>query len=90
MNRDGVFKFLFNESIVSDTDRKLIEDMETAKMELDVARSMFDNVNDSKLIELAIFTEEAAKKRYDYLLSVAREKGLTVSTDYIVDKMYTL
>lgn len=62
MNRDGVFKFLFNESIVSDTDRKLIEDMETAKMELDVARSMFDNVNDSKLIELAIFTEEAAKK----------------------------
>ncbi|WP_244834022.1 YaaL family protein [Clostridium sp. BJN0001] len=90
MNRDGVFKFLFNKSTVLDADRKLISDMENAKMELDVARSMFNNVNDFKLIELAIFTEEAAKKRYEYLISVARKRGITVSTDYIVDRMYTL
>ena len=32
------------------------------------------NVNDSKLIEAAIYRQEAAKKRFDYLLSVAKDE----------------
>lgn len=65
---------------------KLIEDMEIAKMEINVARSMFNNVNDDKLIEVAIYSENVARRRYDYLLSIAREIGITVGYDYIIEK----
>jgi len=65
---------------------KLMEDMEIAKMEISVARSMFNNVNDDKLIEVAIYSENVARKRYDYLLSIAREIGISVGYDYIVEK----
>ena len=43
-------------------------------MEMEAAEAMFNNVNDSKLIEAAIYRQEAAKKRFDYLLSVAKEQ----------------
>ena len=65
---------------------KLMEDMENAKMEISVARSMFNNVNDDKLIEVAIYSENVARKRYDYLLSIAREIGISVGYEYIVEK----
>nr|WP_278247422.1 YaaL family protein [Clostridium beijerinckii] len=64
---------------------KLIRDMEIAKMEINVARSMFNNVNDDKLIEVAIYSENVARKRYDYLLSIAREKGIRVEHSYVVE-----
>ena len=35
---------------------------------------MFNSVNDPKLIEAAIYREEAAKKKVDYILSVAKEQ----------------
>jgi Protein of unknown function (DUF2508). len=63
-----------------------MEDMEIAKMEISVARSMFNNVNDDKLIEVAIYSENVARKRYDYLLSIAREIGISVGYEYIVEK----
>ena len=65
---------------------KLLEDMEIAKMEINVARSMFNNVNDDDLIEVAIYSENVARKRYDYLLSIARKRGIRVGTDYIVER----
>jgi hypothetical protein len=64
---------------------KLLHDMEIAKMEINVARSMFNNVNDDKLIEVAIYSENVARKRYDYLLSIAREKGIRVEHNYVVE-----
>lgn len=64
---------------------KLIEDMEIAKMEINAARSMFNNVNDANLIEVAIYSENVARKRYDYLLSIARKKGISVESSYIVE-----
>lgn len=50
-----------------------------------MARSMFNNVNDDKLIEVAIYSENVARKRYDYLLSIAREKGIRVEHNYVVE-----
>ena len=43
-------------------------------MEMEAAEAMFNNVNDSKLIEAAIYRQEAAKKRFDYLLSIAKDE----------------
>lgn len=55
------------------SDKVLKEIQETIK-EMEVAESMFNSVNDPKLIEAAIYREEAAKKKFDYLLSLAKEE----------------
>ena len=47
---------------------------------------MFDNVSDATLIEVAIYSENVARKRYDYLLSIARSIDLQVGYDYIYEK----
>lgn len=86
MDKKKIFEYILDKADDLDVNQQLIEDMEIAKMEIDVARSMFNNVNDSALIEVAIYSEDVARKRYDYLLSIAREKGISVSDDYIFQK----
>ena len=41
---------------------------------MQAAEAMFNNVDDPNLIEAAIYREEAAKKKFDYLLSIAKEQ----------------
>lgn len=53
---------------------KVLEEIHESIREMEAAESMFNNVNDSKLIEAAIYREEAAKKKFDYLLSIAKEQ----------------
>lgn len=55
-------------------DNKILNEMHEAIIELEVAEAMFNSVNDPKLIEAAIYREEAAKKKVDYILSVAKEQ----------------
>jgi predicted secreted protein len=86
MNKKNIVEYLINKTEDSKMYAQLIEDMEIAKMEINVARSMFNNVNDDKLIEVAIYSENVARKRYDYLLSIARERGISVGSRYIVEK----
>lgn len=86
MNKKNIVEYLVNKTDNSETYARLIEDMEIAKMEINVARSMFNNVNDDKLIEVAIYSENVARKRYDYLLSIAREKGISVGNNYILER----
>jgi UPF0288 family protein (methanogenesis marker protein 3) len=86
MNKKNIVEYLIDKTDSPNMYEKLLEDMENAKMEINVARSMFNNVNDDKLIEVAIYSENVARKRYDYLLSIARESGISVGTDYIIEK----
>ena len=53
---------------------KLLEEIQDSIIEMEAAESMFNSVNDPKLIEAAIYREEAAKRKFDYLLSVAKEQ----------------
>lgn len=86
MNKKNIVERLMDKTDSTNVYVKLIEDMEIAIMEINVARSMFNNVNDDKLIEVAIYSEDVARRRYDYLLSIAREIGITVGYDYIIEK----
>ena len=86
MNKRNIVECLMDKTDTPNVYAKLLEDMENAKMEISVARSMFNNVNDDRLIEVAIYSENVARKRYDYLLSIARECGISVGTDYIIEK----
>lgn len=53
---------------------KVIEEIQESIREMEAAESIFNSVNDPKLIEAAIYREEAAKKKFDYLLSIAKEQ----------------
>ena len=86
MNKKNFVEYLRYKADSADIYVKLLEDMEFAKMEISVARSMFNNVNDDRLIEVAIYSENVARKRYDYLLAIAREIGISVGYDYIIEK----
>lgn len=86
MNKKNIVEYLVGKSDELSVYRKLIEDMEIAKMEINAARSMFNNVNDDTLIEVAIYSENVARKRYDYLLSIAKAKGISVADSYVVEK----
>ncbi|MBW6411520.1 YaaL family protein [Clostridium weizhouense] len=86
MNKIKILEYLMENIDGDDLNDQLIEELEQAKSEMDSARSMFDNVNDSKLIEVAIFAEEVAKKRYEYLLRLAKAKGIKVNHNYILQK----
>ena len=50
------------------------EDGELIINEMEAAESLFNNTNDPRLIEAAIYKETAAKKRFDYLFSIAKEE----------------
>jgi len=50
--------------------------IEEARREWLAAREYFDNVSDPNLVEHAIYAYLAAEKRYMFLLSEARCKGL--------------
>ena len=86
MNRENILGYLLDQTDNPKNYRRLLDEMEIAKAEIDVARSMFNNVDDDDLIEVAIYSENVARKRYDYLLSIARAKGINVSYDYIAEK----
>ena len=86
MNKKNIVDHLMNKNDDLNVYVKLMEDMEIAKMEISVARSMFNNVNDDQLIEVAIYSENVARKRYDYLLAIAKEIGISVGYDYIIEK----
>ena len=60
-----------NDDRISD---KVLEEIQESIREMEAAESMFNSVDDGKLLEAAIYREEAAKKKFDYLLSVAEER----------------
>lgn len=86
MNRKKILNQLFNSTNSYEIYENLLDEMEEAKKEINAARSMFDNVSDATLIEVAIYSENVARKRYDYLLSIARSIDLKVGYDYIYEK----
>ena len=62
----------------------IIKAIENAKLDLEVARNLFNIADDENLIEMAIYSEEAAKKRIQYLISLAKQKRMIASTKSIL------
>ncbi|GAA0734451.1 YaaL family protein [Clostridium oceanicum] len=55
--------------------------------ELSDIREVFENASDPKLIDYAIYMEEALKSKYTYLLSEAKSKGIKVEVTDNVRKV---
>ncbi|PRR80752.1 DUF2508 family protein [Clostridium vincentii] len=91
MNKNKIIEYVIGKMGQDKKDKDLLEkellrQVEYTLIEIETARRMFNSVEDPKLIEVAIYSEEIAKQRFDYLLSIARERGISVSNEYIVGK----
>ncbi|MHC6178329.1 DUF2508 family protein [Clostridium sp. JNZ X4-2] len=58
--------------------KRLLDDIEKAREELERCRIYFDSVKDPHLVDYAIYMEEAAKSKYMYLLNEVKKDGLKV------------
>lgn len=54
----------------------LICAIEEARLELERARNYFNQVSEPKLIDFAIYSEQAAGARYGYLIELAKKMGV--------------
>lgn len=81
MNKNIILELLIrntdkNKRDYSEEDIALLNSIKETISEMKVARALFESVSDPKLVELAIYAEDVAKTRYDYLLSVAKRREL--------------
>lgn len=65
-----------NKDVYSEEDIQILTAIEDAIVEMNVARSMFNNVSDPKLIDIAMHTEDMARSRYEYLILMAKQRNL--------------
>lgn len=73
----GIFHGVY-EDPGSQEDQELIRCVQLAMEEWNQAEKFFESVSEPDLIDYAIFRIEACKKRYQYLLKKAKEKGVKV------------
>ncbi len=64
-----------SESVAVDEEVMVKMAIEKARRELLSARSFFDNVTDHDMVDHAVYSLQAAERKYAYLLKYAREKG---------------
>lgn len=55
---------------------KIIKEIKQAQNDIKNAENFFQNVTDIELIDVAIYELEAKKSKYQYLIKIAKEKGI--------------
>lgn len=79
------FSLVDNDDIVEEHPMDSLEQViEQARQEWVSARSFFDNVIDPDLVDYAIYSIEAAERKYMYLLRKARKQsdsGLSIKSE---------
>lgn len=81
MNKKAILSLLMqnvekNKLEYSEEDLELLSAIKETVIEMEVARSLFNSVSDPQLIELAIHAEDVAKTRYNYLITMAKQREL--------------
>lgn len=74
MNRNIILNFLLSKAENENMPDDIILAIEHAKNDMEIASSIFNIASDEKLIEMAIYAEEYAKKKYEYLLALAKNE----------------
>jgi hypothetical protein len=67
---------------------QILRDIKIAQNEIRVAENFFQNATDLELIDMAIYELEAKKSKYQYLIRMAKEKGVKRPLrDYLIESM---
>lgn len=86
MNKNFIVEYLRSIIGYRSEKKELLMAIESAKAKMEITSSVFENVEDPLLIEVAIYEEQAAKKRYAYLVDQAKKKNIEVNNRYIISK----
>lgn len=74
MNKKAILDFiLIKYEKEENVDKEILKDIKATVTEIEVAQAMFNSVSDPKLVEAAIYREQAAKQRFDYLIKIAKQ-----------------
>lgn len=63
---------------VKSTEAKLVDQVEQAQREWQLAHRFFESATDPDLIDYAIYNLQATERRYTYLLKLARQESREV------------
>ena len=67
---------------------QILKDIKIAQNEVKVAENFFQNVTDLELIDVAIYELEAKKSKYQYLIRMAKDKGVRRPIkEYLIESM---
>lgn len=84
MNKKQIINYFSANINMLQSDKDIILQIQQAREELEIANKCFQMVKDPKLIDYAIYKEQAAKARYEYLISEARKKNISVDTSCVL------
>ncbi|MEG0613952.1 MAG: DUF2508 family protein [Clostridium sp.] len=87
MDRNKIMEIMMFNNIYTEEQCEIIKGIQNSITEIEVARSCFDNVGDPNLIDIAIYKENEAKSRYVYFLAQAKEKGITVNANCMIEEL---
>lgn len=82
---ESIKGMLFSKN-VDNTEVELIRAIDEARADIESARAFFNLVSEPKLVDYAIYLENAARARYTYLLDEAKIHGIKVNEDYLFEK----
>ncbi|MEQ8198957.1 MAG: DUF2508 family protein [Clostridiaceae bacterium] len=85
MNKEFILESLIRKNR-KNIEGSLIREIEQAIEDIKAAENMFQSVSDSKLIEIAIYTEQAAIKRLEFLLREAKDNNIKVDSKYTIGR----
>ena len=87
MDKIRIANYLMKKSKYTEEQKRLINAVDKAREDLNIARLYFNAVNDPRLVDYAIYMEEAAKAKYMYLLNEAKKGGLKVQGDNMLKEV---
>lgn len=87
MEKNTITNYLTKKTKYTVEQKKLLNAIDKAREDLKIAREYFNAVNDPRLVDYAIYTEEAAKAKYTYLLNEAKKNGLKVYGDNLLQDL---
>ena len=83
MDKKRIKDFLVRKIDYTNEDEAIVKAIEETMLELEVARSAFQNACDDKLIDSLIYKEQDINARYEYLIRGAKKRGIKVGLEHI-------
>lgn len=80
MDKDKILEYVFNSIDGPKQEMQLLMAIDDAVKQIQMARDFFETVSEPKLVDYAIYMEQAARARYEYLLAEA--KKLKIKTQH--------
>ncbi|AWI07520.1 YaaL family protein [Clostridium drakei] len=87
MNKKEILAHITGKNVYTEEQKRLLYAIDKAREDLKNAVEYFELVNDPRLVDYAIYMEEAAKAKYAYLLNEAKKSNLKVISSDILKEV---